>query len=152
MSHCRTINSPLWYSARRNKWNQDNSPQRQLAPRQPAPHKTRPKTTRPTFCGQLAPLKKTTRPTLKDNSPTVLDPLWNLLHIIRLSFLLLLFIHGPSLSITQLSSNPSPILYSKTFLRGYTYFYHFYLKQRLFSLNIFIALVKISMGLGHKIF
>ena len=51
------------------EWDQDNSPQRQLAPRQLAPKKTRPKTTRPTFRRQLVPYSEDNSPHSEDNSP-----------------------------------------------------------------------------------
>ena len=58
---------------RRNIWDQDNSPQRQLAPRQLAPKKTRPKTTRPTFRRQLAPLSEDNSPHSEDNSSQLVN-------------------------------------------------------------------------------
>ena len=60
------IDTTRYYSVQRD---QDNSPQRQLAPRQLAPKKTRPKTTRPTFRRQLAPYSVDNSPHSEDNSP-----------------------------------------------------------------------------------
>ena len=59
-------------------WDQDNSPQRQLAPRQLAPKKTRPKTTRLTFRRQLAPHSEDNSPHLEGNSPQVVLTCYNL--------------------------------------------------------------------------
>ena len=59
-------------------WDQDNSPQRQVAPRQVAPKKTRPKTTRPTLRRQLAPHSEDNSPHSEDNSPQVVLTCYNL--------------------------------------------------------------------------